>query len=36
MAANDMGEVCMATPAPVEDVLLVRTRTRLYALGAAR
>jgi outer membrane protein assembly factor BamB len=36
LAANDMGEVCMATPAPVEDVLLVRTRTRLYALGAAR
>ena len=32
MASNDMREVCMATPAIANDMMLVRTRTRLYAL----
>jgi outer membrane protein assembly factor BamB len=34
LAANDMNEACMATPAPSGDLLLVRTRTHLYALGS--
>jgi outer membrane protein assembly factor BamB len=33
LATNDMGEVCMATPALSGDLLLVRTKTHLYALG---
>ena len=33
LATNDMNEVCMATPAIAGDLLLVRTRTHLYALG---
>ncbi|HYP07073.1 MAG TPA: PQQ-binding-like beta-propeller repeat protein [Bryobacteraceae bacterium] len=32
LARNDMGEVCMATPAIFEDVMLVGTRTHLLAL----
>ena len=32
LATNDMGEVCMATPAAVGDMLLVRTKSHLYAL----
>ena len=32
LATNDMGEVCMATPALSGDLLLVRTKTHLYAL----
>ena len=32
LASNDMKEVCMATPAISGDLLLVRTKTRLYAL----
>ena len=32
LATNEMGEVCMATPALSGDLLLVRTRTHLYAL----
>ena len=32
LAANDMNEVCMATPALSGDLLLVRTRGHLYAL----
>jgi outer membrane protein assembly factor BamB len=37
LATNDMDEVCMATPALSGDLLLVRTKTHLYALrnGAA-
>jgi hypothetical protein len=35
MASNDMREVCMATPALVNDMMIVRTRTRLYGLTAA-
>jgi outer membrane protein assembly factor BamB len=35
LATNDMGEVCMATPAPVGDSLIVRTRSHLYALRAS-
>ena len=37
LATNDMDEVCMATPALSGDLLLVRTKTLLYALrdGAA-
>jgi outer membrane protein assembly factor BamB len=34
LASNDMGEVCMATPAIAQDMLIVRTRSRLYALAA--
>jgi outer membrane protein assembly factor BamB len=34
LASNDMGDVCMATPAIANDMLLVRTRSRLYALAA--
>jgi outer membrane protein assembly factor BamB len=33
LARNDMREMCLATPAVSGDLLLVRTRTRLYALG---
>jgi outer membrane protein assembly factor BamB len=33
LAVNDMHEVCMTTPAPVGDLLIVRTRGHLYALG---
>lgn len=33
LATNDMNEVCMATPAIAGDLLLVRTKTHLYALG---
>jgi outer membrane protein assembly factor BamB len=36
MASNDMREVCMATPAIASDMMIVRTRTRLYGLTAAR
>jgi outer membrane protein assembly factor BamB len=36
MASNDMREVCMATPAIANDMMIVRTRTRLYGLVAAR
>lgn len=32
LAANDMKEVCMATPALSGDFMFVRTKTRLYAL----
>jgi len=32
LATNDMKEVCMATPAISGDLLLIRTKTRLYAL----
>jgi outer membrane protein assembly factor BamB len=33
LATNEMDEVCMATPALSGDLLLVRTKTHLYALG---
>jgi outer membrane protein assembly factor BamB len=33
VATNDMGEVCMATPAIVDRTLIVRTRTQLIAIG---
>lgn len=33
LAANDMGEPCMATPAISESTLFVRTRSNLYALA---
>jgi outer membrane protein assembly factor BamB len=36
MASNDMREVCMATPAIANDMMIVRTRTRVYGLIAAR
>ena len=32
LARNDMRELCLATPALSDDLLLVRTRTHLYAL----
>ena len=32
LANNDMNEVCMATPALTGDMLLVRTKSHLYAL----
>ncbi len=32
LATNDMNEVCMATPALSNDLLLIRTKTHLYAL----
>jgi outer membrane protein assembly factor BamB len=32
LASNDMRELCMATPALSGDLLLIRTKTRLYAL----
>jgi outer membrane protein assembly factor BamB len=35
LARNDMREMCLATPAVSGDLLLVRTRTRLYALRGA-
>ena len=35
LARNDMGEMCLATPAISGDLLLVRTRTHLIALRAA-
>jgi len=34
LGRNTMGEVCMATPAITGDLLLVRTRSTLYAIGA--
>jgi outer membrane protein assembly factor BamB len=34
LATNDMNEVCMATPALTGDLLLVRTKSHLYALRA--
>ncbi|MGQ0733223.1 MAG: outer membrane protein assembly factor BamB family protein [Acidobacteriota bacterium] len=34
LAANQMEEVCMATPALAGNLLIVRTRSHLYALGA--
>jgi outer membrane protein assembly factor BamB len=34
LATNDMNEVCMATPALSGDLLIIRTKTRLYALRA--
>lgn len=33
VATNDLGETCMATPAISDGVLLVRTRTKLIAVG---
>jgi len=33
LAVNDMNEVCMATPALSGDLLLMRTKSALYALG---
>jgi outer membrane protein assembly factor BamB len=33
VATNSMGEVCMATPAIVDGMLIVRTRTQLVAIG---
>jgi outer membrane protein assembly factor BamB len=35
VATNDMGEVCMATPALSGDLLIVRTKSHLYALRSA-
>jgi outer membrane protein assembly factor BamB len=35
LARNSMGQVCMATPAISGDLLLERTRSMLYAIGAA-
>ena len=32
LATNDMDDVCMATPALSGDLLLIRTKTMLYAL----
>ena len=34
LATNEMDEVCMATPALSNDLLLIRTKARLYALRA--
>jgi outer membrane protein assembly factor BamB len=34
LARSSMGEVCMATPAISGDLLLVRTRSALYAIGS--
>lgn len=34
LATNDMQEVCMATPALAGNLLIVRTRSHLYALAA--
>jgi outer membrane protein assembly factor BamB len=36
LASNDMREVCMASPAIVNDMMIVRTRTRVYGLIASR
>jgi outer membrane protein assembly factor BamB len=36
LARNDMREMCLATPAVSGDLLLVRTRTHLYALRENR
>ena len=36
LARNDMKEMCLATPALTGDLLLVRTRTHLYALAENR
>ena len=33
LAANDMGETCMATPAIADGTLFVRTRQHLVAVG---
>jgi len=33
VATNEMGETCMATPAITDGMLLVRTRTKLVAVG---
>jgi outer membrane protein assembly factor BamB len=35
LATNDMHEVCMATPAMSHDLLLIRTKTHLYALAGS-
>lgn len=35
LARNDMGEMCLASPALTGDLLLVRTRTHVYALREA-
>jgi outer membrane protein assembly factor BamB len=34
LAVNDMGEPCMATPALAGNMLIVRTRDHVYALGS--
>ena len=34
LARNDMGDVCMATPVPLGEALLVRTKSHLYLLRA--
>jgi outer membrane protein assembly factor BamB len=34
LAENDMNDVCMATPALSGNMLFIRTKTQLYALGA--
>jgi outer membrane protein assembly factor BamB len=36
LARNDMREMCLATPAVSGDLLLVRTRTHIYALRESR
>ncbi len=36
VGANAMGEICMATPAIADDVLLVRTQRRLVAIQEAK
>lgn len=33
LAENELGENCVATPVPIEDSLLVRTRNKLYRFG---
>jgi outer membrane protein assembly factor BamB len=34
LGRNTMGEMCMATPAISGDLLLIRTRSTLYAIGS--
>lgn len=34
LATNSMGEVCMATPAISDDMLIVRAKSHLYGIGA--
>ena len=36
LATNDMGEDCIATPAIADGRLYIRTRTKLFCLGAAQ
>ena len=36
VASNDMREMCLATPAVTGDMLIVRTRARVYGLRAGR